>query len=114
MLEECGDQIEADLSRFHHVDLLDLYRGSLTYRKVWVLLQCGLPPTSALAKLLNDGEEPWTLTDFLLSDLWALQVQRFKNPPKMHPWRERHQKRMDDRRQTSRRAKLVSAQQRRR
>jgi len=79
-----------------------------------VLLRHGFPPTSSIAKATNGGQEPWTLTDYLLSDLWALQVQRFKNPPKMHPWRQAMQDRADKGRMESRRAKLVAAQKRRR
>ena len=57
LLEQRGDEIESDLHD-KGVDLVDLYRGRLSLRKVAVLIAF-LPPTSALAIATNGGQAPW-------------------------------------------------------
>lgn len=47
LLREYGEAIEADLLRHYGVNLLDLWRGRLTPRRLMVLIK-GLPPGSAL------------------------------------------------------------------
>ncbi|CAM3038526.1 hypothetical protein SKPI104516_15470 [Skermania piniformis] len=50
-----------------------------------------LPADSALAVAANDGRMPWSTTDHLLADLWALQARAHggKKAPKQHPGRPR-------------------------
>lgn len=60
--------IEADLQRHYNVDLCDLWRGTLTPRKVRVLID-GLPHDSRTMRALGDSEETWTLCEQLLARL---------------------------------------------
>lgn len=66
--------MEADLCRFYDVDLVDFYRGTLSARKLGVLIR-HLPADSALVRALCDGRPPWSTTDTLLADLWALTAR---------------------------------------
>lgn len=77
--------MEADLARYHHIDLVDLYRGELSLRKVHVLVT-HLPHDSALVKTLSDAPV-FGLTDYLLADLWVLLAKaNFQDMPDRHPW----------------------------
>ncbi|MFI7009967.1 hypothetical protein [Streptomyces sp. NPDC050145] len=67
LLREHGDAVEADLA-YRGFDLLDLWRGTLSPRKVDILIR-GLPPDSATRQSLNDGLPLWRQTDFILADL---------------------------------------------
>lgn len=62
--------MEADLQRFYGIDLGDLYRGQLSVRRLAVLVD-HLPPGSAVWAITNGIPEGWTLSDFLLTDLYA-------------------------------------------
>jgi len=53
LLNEFGGEIEADLLRFYRVDLLDYHRGSLSLRRLGVLIK-HLPADSALVRALTD------------------------------------------------------------
>lgn len=66
--------MEADLLRFYRIDLLDFYRGTLSGRRLEILIRY-LPITSALVTALNGGRTQWTTTDHLLADLWALTAR---------------------------------------
>jgi hypothetical protein len=72
LLREHGDVIEADLQRTYGVDLVDLWRGTLTLRRVRVLLE-GLPPDSSTAYAVAEADNGplagWRLTDVLLGRL---------------------------------------------
>lgn len=71
MLLEHGDVIEADLQRHYRVDLVDLWRGRISLRKVRVLID-GLPADSRTANALAgaDPSDPhWPLTDAILARL---------------------------------------------
>lgn len=65
LIREHGDAIEADLA-FRGYDLLDMWRGKLSPRKVDVLIR-GLPVDSATRMAMNDRKPLWTDTDFLLA-----------------------------------------------
>ncbi|WP_063778074.1 hypothetical protein [Lentzea aerocolonigenes] len=73
--DRTAEALEVDLLR-HGVDLLDLYRGELEFRRVCALVT-HLPPDSALWRALSpDGR--WTRADVLaaaterrLTALWA-------------------------------------------
>ncbi|OAN26233.1 hypothetical protein [Mycolicibacterium iranicum] len=71
MLNEHGDAIEADLLRFYRIDVLDFYRGTLSARRLGVLIR-QLPAESALVRALNGGRIPWGNVENLVADLWAL------------------------------------------
>ncbi|QLF84825.1 tail assembly chaperone [Gordonia phage BBQValindra] len=113
LLEQRGDEIESDLHD-KGVDLVDLYRGRLSLRKVAVLIAF-LPPTSALAIATNGGQAPWSLTEYLLTDLWALQARQLagRKAPDAHPWRAEITRRATASRTSSRRAALLRAEARR-
>lgn len=67
LIREHGDAIEADLA-FRGYDLLDLWRGKLSPRKVDVLIR-GLPADSATRMAMNERQPLWSRTDFILADL---------------------------------------------
>lgn len=58
--------VEADLQRFYGVDLLDLYRGKLSIRKLAALVS-GLPRGSALHIAMSGEEALWGTSDYLLA-----------------------------------------------
>lgn len=58
--------MEADLSRYHQIDLRDLWRGRLTLRQIAVRVRW-LPADSACALTL-DGPG-WSTTDYLMGDM---------------------------------------------
>lgn len=66
--------IEADLHRYYGIDLLDLWRGQLSLRKLNVLV-AQLPPDSNTGYALASHDTPvdhlrgWTLPDLLLARL---------------------------------------------
>ena len=93
LLREKPALVEADLRRFYGVAIGDLWRFDalgcrrLTYRQIFVYI-CNLPRDSALAIDANGGTTPWSPTDHLIADLWALkrnegrkQTQRAKDHP---------------------------------
>ncbi|HEY9314639.1 hypothetical protein [Williamsia sp.] len=62
-------------------------RRKLTLRMIFVRIR-HLPHTSALAIDSNDGQYPWTLTDHLIADLWALKNRELRGKKgKDHPGR---------------------------
>ncbi|WP_326792045.1 hypothetical protein OHA79_09595 [Streptomyces sp. NBC_00841] len=67
LIREHGEAIEADLG-FRGYDLLDMWRGKLSPRKVNVLVR-GLPPDSATRMAMNGGEPLWGRADHILADL---------------------------------------------
>lgn len=60
--------------RYYGVDVLDFYRGRLSPRRLFTLIE-RLPADSATARSMNDGQPVWTLTDQLLADLWVATVR---------------------------------------
>jgi hypothetical protein len=106
-----GDEIEADLSLLHNLNLPDLWKPfnpdgpNLTLRMVWVRIRF-LPKESALAISENGGQSPWSLEHYLLSDLWALAARQVagKKAPDQHPWRVEQSKRVNAVRTETKRA----------
>lgn len=81
VLTQHWDLIEADLHRYYHLDLLDLFRpGRLSWRKLDVLLK-HLPTDSAAARAIAGTErDPWGTSEHLLAtavDLLAVQAWMF-------------------------------------
>lgn len=70
MLRDHTDAVEADLQRFYGVDLGDLWRGRLSVRRLSVLI-AHLPPGSAVWAAENGIPYGWSLTDVLLTDVFA-------------------------------------------
>lgn len=82
LLSEHSEAIEADLLRYFSVDLMDLWRGRLSYRRLSVLIR-KLPGDSWTQTALRDAAEtelvepvagpmrfgPWTLTNYQLAGL---------------------------------------------
>lgn len=77
--------MEADLQHYYRIDLLDYYRGTLTARKLHVLID-QLPYDSATATSQNGGVPVWSPGDHLTADLWSLIVA--VNSPKDSPYVE--------------------------
>ena len=67
LLDEYGDAIEADMQRVYGIDLLDVYRGSLSPRKLLVLIE-HLPPGSALWNETG-GDSAWTVQEHLIANM---------------------------------------------
>lgn len=73
LLRTNPDVVEADLSRYHHIDYRDRWRFDdqgrrrLTLRMIAARVR-HLPPESATAVSL--GGAAWSTTDYLLSDLF--------------------------------------------
>lgn len=65
--------MEADLERYYQRDFLDYYRGTLTARKLQVLIS-QLPYDSATARSQNGGIPVWGPAEHLIADLWSLIV----------------------------------------
>lgn len=55
------------------MDLLDYYRGTLTARRLNLLID-QLPYDSATARSQNGDRPVWSVQDHLLADLWSLIV----------------------------------------
>ncbi|MGZ9830203.1 hypothetical protein ACXYTP_25145 [Tsukamurella ocularis] len=70
--------------RYYRIDLLDFYRGTLSGRRLAILLR-NLPSDASLVRALNDGRPGWTQTDHLLADLWQLTVQVNSKDPASAP-----------------------------
>lgn len=76
VLDNHGDDLEADLLRFFGVDARKSYlHGGPTYRQIWVYVR-RLPPESALMCARNRGDLQWTRTDLILARLWELLTQK--------------------------------------
>lgn len=82
LLTEHGEALEADLAQYYGIDLRDLFRGSLTWRRLGVLIR-GLPVDSRLTGTLprsepvDDAAETvarWSHIEYLLADLYDLLV----------------------------------------
>jgi hypothetical protein len=58
--------VEADLLRYYGVDLLDYHRGTLSARRVRVLIE-HLPRDAALVRELHGETAEWGLTEHLLA-----------------------------------------------
>ncbi|MGX1883546.1 hypothetical protein [Streptomyces sp. NPDC055287] len=65
-VDEHAEALEADLLRHYGLDLLDWYRGSLTSRRLSVLLK-HLPRDSAVARELHGEAAEWSVSDYLLA-----------------------------------------------
>lgn len=78
LLADHGDDLEADLLRHFGVDLLDLYRNRMSWRRFMVLVE-RLPAGSAVARAVHGDAAQWSLSDQLLaSAVDALHVANWQ------------------------------------
>jgi hypothetical protein len=69
VLRHHADAVEADLARYYGIDIRDRFGGTLTLRRLAVLLRY-LPHDAALYRLDPDLQfVSWTRTDHLLDDI---------------------------------------------
>lgn len=69
------------------MELLDFYRGKLSARLLGVYVR-QLSAKSGLVRALNGGRPPWSVTDHLIADLWALEAKaHFGDKVGDHPMR---------------------------
>jgi hypothetical protein len=74
LLEPMGAAaVEADLSRYHHVDLRELWQPGteLTLRRVAALIRY-LPPSDSAVALYQGKERPFNVAELLLMQLWSV------------------------------------------
>lgn len=71
LLSDYGDEIEADLQRVYSLDLLDVYRGTLSPRKLMVYIE-QLPPGSATWNATG-GDSAWNVQEHLTANLLDAQ-----------------------------------------
>ncbi|WP_251058867.1 hypothetical protein [Streptomyces sp. ISL-87] len=79
VIQEYQDELEADLLEFFHVDLLDLWRGRLSLRRVGVLIDSLMkkPGRSTLLEAMDERTR-WGESDYLLARISdALELSNF-------------------------------------
>jgi len=69
IVREDDGSLESDLLRYWGVDLLDLWRGGLTVRRLSKLVAT-LPADSATSRRHSNTENGWDIHAFLLADLF--------------------------------------------
>ncbi|MFH8608434.1 hypothetical protein ACH4D5_13230 [Streptomyces sp. NPDC018029] len=65
-VDEHAEALEADLLRFYGLDLLDWHRGSLSSRRLAVLIR-HLPRDGAVARETEGEAAEWSVGDYLLA-----------------------------------------------
>jgi hypothetical protein len=78
-IREHPEELEADLLEFFRVDLLDLWRGRLSLRRIAVLVKSlgRRPGRSSLAAVMDESAE-WATSDYLLARISdALEMSNF-------------------------------------
>jgi hypothetical protein len=73
LVRQHTDALEASLQQTYRIDLRDLWRGGLTWRRLRVLVR-HLPLTCPLAVELGGAD--WSRTDFLLADLFSVWTEK--------------------------------------
>lgn len=75
MVSGYADQVEADLQRYYHLDLRDLWRGGLTLRRIGALIR-QLPPDSAtISALAAEVVDIADVPDGAAPRLWSVDQQ---------------------------------------
>lgn len=75
VVDNHGDDLEADLRRFFGVDYRDLFSGGLTLRQVWVYVR-RMPADSAILVARNGGALPWTRNEIITARLWEMWTRK--------------------------------------
>jgi hypothetical protein len=76
LVDNHGDDLEADLRRHYGVDYRrPVAEGGPTMRQIWVYIR-RLTGDSAVLMARNDGETPWTRGDLLTARVWEALVGR--------------------------------------
>ncbi|WP_431231531.1 hypothetical protein ACQ856_18385 [Mycolicibacterium psychrotolerans] len=71
LVDNHGDDIEADLRRFYGID----YRAGVTLRQVWVFLR-RIAGDSAILAARNGGKLPWTRAEMIAARTWEAWVRK--------------------------------------
>lgn len=71
-----GDDLEADLRRFYHIDYRDRWRTALTLRQIWVFVR-RLPHDAALLVDTETGDQPWTRGDIIGARSWEMFTRQW-------------------------------------
>lgn len=76
--------LRADFRRFYGFPFADVVRGRVPLAEgVSLLIDLLHNPASSVARELNDGDHPWTISDFLLAHVWqALTGEKHPAIPK--------------------------------
>jgi hypothetical protein len=79
VIREFQDELEADLLEFFGVDLLDLWRGQLSLRRIGVLIDSLMRKTGRSVLLMAmDERSSWSESDYLLARVSdALELSNF-------------------------------------
>lgn len=75
IVDNHGDDLEADLRAFYGVDYRDLFTGGLTLRQVWVFVR-RIRGDSALLVARNGGAVPWTRGEIIAARTWEAWVRK--------------------------------------
>ncbi|MGE3795113.1 MAG: hypothetical protein AB7I38_14460 [Dehalococcoidia bacterium] len=99
LLTEHGEAIEADLAEYYAVDLGDLFRGRLSWRRLGVLIR-GLPVESRFVSSLprttgvdtdDSTASRWSHQEYILADLYDLLLAAHSRDHSAKPYpRPRH------------------------
>ncbi|MFI5877532.1 hypothetical protein ACIBAH_34885 [Streptomyces sp. NPDC051445] len=79
MIREFHDELEADLLEFFNVDLLDVWRGRLSIRRIGVLIDSLMrKPGKSTLLMAMDERAAWSESDYLLARVSdALELSNF-------------------------------------
>ncbi|WAB10127.1 hypothetical protein SEA_GRAVAILLIA_17 [Mycobacterium phage Gravaillia] len=93
LLDNHGDDLEADLRRFYGVDMRGLFTGDLTLRQLWMFVR-RIPGDSALLTARNGGRPPWTRAEIIAARQWEAWVRkpydgRPASPEEIEAWRKK-------------------------
>lgn len=75
IVDNHGDDLEADLRRFYNIDYRDLFTGRLTLRQVWVFVR-RIQADSALLVARNGGKLPWSRSDLIAARTWEAWTRK--------------------------------------
>lgn len=81
------EALEADIQRVYGIDLGGLWRGELSVRRLVVLVRY-LPPDAAVWSEQSGVDFGWSLTDYLLADLFHV-LAREPHPARPSPKRDK-------------------------
>ncbi|MER5883086.1 hypothetical protein ABT160_04585 [Streptomyces sp. NPDC001941] len=79
VIQEFPDELEADLAEFFNVDLLDLWHGRLSLRRIGVLIRSLMAkPGRSTLLMAMDKRTAWTEPDYMLARISdALELSNY-------------------------------------